>query len=138
MLLFILAPMSISNVEARQSLRYEPSVVSLHGSIQRVPCVEPDSQHVSTQCQTLRLTISRPVDIGHGVEIDTPVTNQRHFDIVLERDSIVAGDTGAQARTALSGLVDKPVKAIGSLTYAPTAGTTIVRFVVKDIERENR
>ncbi|MFW7267215.1 hypothetical protein ACMAUO_04490 [Gluconacetobacter sp. Hr-1-5] len=137
-LFVILTLLSIANAQAREFLRYEPSVVSMHGSIQRVPCVASDRKPVSVQCHILRLTISRPVDVGQGVEIDTPVTNQRHFDIVLEQNSIVAGVTGARARAALSELVDKPVRAIGSLTYAPTMGTTTIRFVVRDIERDNR
>ncbi|WP_156482760.1 hypothetical protein [Acetobacter cerevisiae] len=124
-----------SSLNAREFLSYEPSTVSVHGSIQDVPCIDSEGQRIAPECKVLRLEISRPVDIGGGTQIDMPVTNQKYFDIVLELKSIVAGSTGPEARVALSELVGKPVTAVGSLTYAPTTGTTKVRFVVKYIEK---
>lgn len=130
----ILGIVPVSSLNARELLSYEPSTVSVHGSIQRVPCIASEGQRMAPGCKVLRLEINSPVDIGGGSQIDTPVTNQKYFDIVLEQKSIVAGSTGPEARGALSELVGKPVTAVGSLTYAPTRGTTKVRFVVKDIE----
>lgn len=101
----ILGVVPVSSLNAREFLSYDPSTVSVHGSIQRVPCIASEGQRMAPECKVLRLEISSLVDIGSGSQIDTPVTNRKYFDIVLEQKFIVIGSADPEAKMALSEFV---------------------------------